>query len=161
MTNENWHVVLNGEPISLAIEPTILLVDVLRDLIGLTGTKTGCYEGECGACTVLVEGLPIASCLVLALVVNGKRIETIEGVAEGDDLHPIQQAVIENGAAQCGYCTPGMIMSIKAVLDKNPSFSEEEIREGISGNLCRCGSYDLYVEAAQRAALRSNDHDDK
>ena len=160
MTEENWHVVLNGAPISRAIQANMLLVDVLRDGLCLTGTKTGCYEGECGACTVLVDGRSVASCLIPALAVNGKTIETVEGLADGDDLHPIQHAVLEAGAAQCGYCTPGMIMSIKAVLDKNPSATEDELREGISGNLCRCGSYDLYVEAAQRAALeRVNDVD--
>ena len=130
------------------------LIDFLRDELRLTGTKEGCGEGECGACTVLMDGIAVNSCLILAAAVDGKEIITIEGLG-GKDLDPLQQAFIDAGAVQCGYCTPGMILSAKAVLDKNPEASEKEIREGISGNLCRCTGYDKIVAAIKLAQSRN------
>ena len=143
---------VNGRPYELAIEPHYLLIEVLRDHLGLTGTKHSCGVGNCGACTVLVEGEPVLACLTLALDVRDKPILTIEGMAEDGVLHPLQQAFIDYGAIQCGFCTPGMIMSAKALLDKNPSPSEGEVREALAGNICRCTGYVKIVEAVLAAA---------
>ncbi len=138
---------VNGEEVMEWVEPRRTLLDFLRDDLNLTGTKKGCDLGNCGACTVLMNGEPINSCLVLAVEAEGSVILTIEGLSEGTTLHAIQQAFIQYGAVQCGYCTPGMILSAKALLDENPNPTEEEVRVAISGNLCRCTGYKKIVEA--------------
>ncbi|CAA7601139.1 2Fe-2S ferredoxin-type iron-sulfur binding domain protein [Acididesulfobacillus acetoxydans] len=143
---------INGQEFDLAVSPRDLLVDVIRRKVGLTGTKKGCGQGDCGACTVLMDGRPILSCLTLAVACQGRRIQTIEGLSEGDKLHPIQESFVEHGAVQCGFCTPGMILSAKALLDRNPHPSEEEIKLGIAGNLCRCTGYKKIVESIAGAA---------
>jgi len=143
---------VNGETYELSINIRRTLLDVLRDGLNLTGTKEGCGTGDCGACTVLLDGTPIASCLTLAVEAQGKEISTIEGLAEDGQLHPVQRAFIEHGAIQCGFCTPGMIMSAKALLDKNPQPTETEAREAISGNYCRCTGYTKIVEAILAAS---------
>jgi len=146
---------INGRVEEFLCTPRQTLLEVLRDVLGYTGTKEGCSNGNCGACTVLLDGRPVDSCLVLAVEVEGSRIETIEGVAEVESLHPIQQAFLENAALQCGICTPGFIMSAKALLDDNPCPSEEQIRFALAGNLCRCTGYDKIVRAVQSAAAQS------
>jgi len=143
---------VNGELRDIVVEPRTLLLDALRRQLGLTGTKDGCGSGHCGSCTVLLDGLPVASCLMLAVEAEGKSILTIEGLAQGGKLHPIQQAFVEHGAIQCGYCTPGMILSAKALLDANPRPSEREIRQAIAGNLCRCTGYAKIVKAILAAS---------
>ena len=145
---------LNGESVTVEIEPFDLLVDVLRDKLGLTGTKIGCNEGECGACTVIVDGRAVLSCLLPAMKAHGREVVTVEGLSHDDELHPLQQAFIEKGAVQCGYCTPGLLMSAKALLDEKPKPSVEEIEEAIAGNLCRCTGYFQVVEAIE-AAIQS------
>ena len=132
------------------------LVEFLRDELHLTGTKEGCDEGECGACTILFDGRPLNSCLVLALEADGHAITTIEGLAQDGRLHPIQEAFVEAGAIQCGYCTPGMVLSAKAVLDEFPNPTEEQIRTGIEGNICRCTGYNRIVKAIMLAAEKIN-----
>ncbi len=143
---------VNGEPVSVEVPGMRRLLDVLRDDLALTGTKEGCGEGECGACTVLVDGAPVLSCLVLAVECEGRKIETIEGLAKGSDLHPLQAAFADHGGSQCGYCTPGVIMTAKALLDGNPSPSRDQIREATAGNLCRCTGYLQIVDAIESAA---------
>jgi carbon-monoxide dehydrogenase small subunit len=143
---------VNDDLISLEVEAHWTLLRVIRDELGLTGTKEGCGEGDCGACTVLVEDRAVNSCLILAIDVDGKAITTIEGLTQGDELHPLQKAFIEKGAVQCGFCTPGMILTAKALLDQNPHPTEEEIRFAIAGNLCRCTGYAKIVEAIQVVA---------
>jgi carbon-monoxide dehydrogenase small subunit len=143
---------INGRTNEFLCEPRQTLLEVLRDVLDLTGTKEGCSNGNCGACTVLMDGRPVDSCLVLALEAEGAEIETIEGVAPPDGLDPIQRAFLEQAALQCGICTPGFIMSAKALLDENASPSEEEIRFYLAGNLCRCTGYDKIVRAVQQAA---------
>ncbi|MEX2285886.1 MAG: (2Fe-2S)-binding protein [Planctomycetaceae bacterium] len=143
---------INGRTTEFLCEPRQTLLEVLRDVLDLTGTKEGCSNGNCGACTLLMNGRPVDSCLVLALEADGAEIETIEGVAPADGLHPIQQAFLEQAALQCGICTPGFIMSAKALLAENASPSEEEIRFYLAGNLCRCTGYDKIVRAVQQAA---------
>ncbi len=143
---------INGETVEAAVEPNRTLLQFLREDLGLTGTKHGCGLGDCGACTVIMEGRAVNSCLVLAIQANGKDILTIEGMADGATLHPIQQAFVDKGAIQCGFCTPGMILSAKALLDSNPKPTEMEIRTAISGNLCRCTGYQKIVEAIEAAA---------
>ncbi len=143
---------LNGEEVTIEVGPDALLVDVLRDQLELTGTKEACGEGECGACTVLLDGEPVTSCLVPALKAQGREVMTVEGLASSEELHPLQKAFIEHGAVQCGYCTPGMLMSAKALLDRNPHPTEGEIRQAISGNLCRCTGYVKIVEAIEAAS---------
>lgn len=143
---------VNGETHTLALEPNVTLQEALREHLGLTGTKKGCDSGECGACTVLIDGMTVNSCLVLAGSAEGKEITTIEGLARDGDLHPLQRAFHELGAIQCGYCSPGMIMSAKVLLDRNPNPSRREIQEAISGNLCRCTGYVKIVEAIEAAA---------
>jgi carbon-monoxide dehydrogenase small subunit len=143
---------VNGISYELDVKPWETLVDVLRNDLGLTGTKEGCGLGECGACTVIMEGKVVNSCLVLAAEADGKKITTIEGLADGDKLHPIQEAFVEQGGLQCGFCTPGMILSTKALLDENTNPSEEEIRRGIAGNLCRCTGYTKIIESIKAAA---------
>jgi len=143
---------VNGIARSLEIDPETRLIDVLRDHLDLTGTKEGCGEGECGACTVLMDGVAVNACLVLAMQARGRQIVTIEGLAVAGKLDPLQQAFIDEGAIQCGYCSPGMLMSAKALLLKNPHPSEPEIRSAISGNLCRCTGYTKIVQAVQSVA---------
>ena len=149
---------INGDSHEVAVEPWRTLLEVIRDTIGLTGTKRGCDEGDCGACTVLMNGRSVNSCLVLAVEAQGQEITTIEGLADGDQLHPIQQAFVEHGGLQCGYCTPGMILSAKAFLDKNPKPTEDQIKFAIAGNLCRCTGYVKIIESIQAAAKAMQAH---
>ncbi|EGW42645.1 Xanthine dehydrogenase iron-sulfur subunit [Bilophila wadsworthia] len=142
---------INGRERNLAVEATELLVDTLRLRLGLTGTKKACGTGDCGACTVIVDGEAVRSCILLTASMHGKSITTIEGLGDVSHLHPIQQAFIDAGAVQCGYCTPGMILTAKALLDRQPHPTPEQIREAISGNLCRCTGY-VKIEAAIRMA---------
>lgn len=147
------HFTLNGREVSVEVESHKMLLQVLRDNLHLTGSKDGCGQGECGACTVLVDGISVDSCLYPAFEMEGKSVTTIEGlVGEGNKLHPIQEAFVENGGVQCGFCTPGMIMSAKALLDENPDPTDEEIRKGISGNLCRCTGYIQILNSIRKAA---------
>jgi carbon-monoxide dehydrogenase small subunit len=143
---------VNGKQYELALEPNTTLVDLLRYDLGLTGTKKGCGTGECGSCTVILNGKPVNSCLVLAMQANGAEILTIEGMKPPQGLHRLQQAFVEKGAIQCGFCTPGMILSAASLLEKNPKPTEQEIREALSGNLCRCTGYQKIVEAVQSVA---------
>jgi carbon-monoxide dehydrogenase small subunit len=143
---------VNGQPVTLEVEADELLVDALRDRLGLTGTKIGCNEGECGACTVIMDGEAILSCLVPALRAQGREVLTIEGLAEGETLHPLQQSFVEHGAVQCGYCIPGFVLSAKALLDRNPHPNRDEIKEAIAGNLCRCTGYVKIIEAIEAVA---------
>ena len=143
---------VNGTEYELAVAPNRTLTRALRDDLGLFGTKEGCGVGDCGACTVIMDGKPVNSCLVLAVQADGSEITTIEGVAGAEGLHPVQQAFVELGAIQCGFCTPGMILSAKSLLDSRPEPTEREIREALSGNLCRCTGYQKIVEAVQEAA---------
>lgn len=152
MREQDLHFKLNGRPVAARVTADVLLVDLLRDQMELTGTKIGCREGECGACTVLLNGEAVNSCLVLAVCVDGSEVTTIEGLAAGKDLHPLQKAFAEEGAVQCGYCTPGMILSAKALLDRNKEPSEDEIAVAVSGNLCRCTGYAKIIKAVQKAA---------
>jgi carbon-monoxide dehydrogenase small subunit len=145
---------INGRQVEFLCEPRQTLLEVLRDTLDLTGTKEGCSNGNCGACTVLMNGRPVVSCLVLAVEAEGARLETIEGVAPVDGLDPVQQAFLENAALQCGICTPGIIMSTKALLAENPDPSEHDIRFYLSGNLCRCTGYDKIVRAVLDSAQR-------
>ena len=144
--------IINGQSYELTIQPWRTLLEVLREELKLTGTKEGCGLGECGACTVIMDGRTVNSCLVLAAEADGKQITTIEGLADGDKLHPVQQAFIEHGGLQCGFCTAGMILSAKALLDENPSPTEDEIRRGIAGNFCRCTGYTKIFESIDAAA---------
>lgn len=147
MSKKSLQLTINGEPYELTVEPRTTLVELLREELHLTGTKEGCGIGVCGACTVLLDGKAIKSCLVLALKANSKEIMTIEGLAKKGELHPLQKAFIDHGAIQCGYCTPGMILSAKALLDENPRPTEEEVRMAMVGNLCRCTGYVKILEA--------------
>jgi aerobic-type carbon monoxide dehydrogenase small subunit (CoxS/CutS family) len=148
---------VNGRDHLVDVEPEELLVDVLRDRLGLTGAKKGCGTGDCGACTVLLGGRAVSSCLVLALSVGDRPVLTIEGLASGGRLHPLQQSFLAHGAVQCGYCTPGMVMSALELLSDNPAPTEEEVRVGIAGNLCRCTGYQKVVEAILAAADEMRD----
>ena len=143
---------VNGEPAEVAFAPYKTLLEVLREELGLTGTKHGCELGECGACAVLVDGEPRLSCLTLALACAGRSVETIEGLARGPRLHPLQAAFADFGGSQCGYCTPGVIMTAKALLDKNPNPTRDQIREATAGNLCRCTGYQQITDAIEDAA---------
>ncbi|MCY3638260.1 MAG: (2Fe-2S)-binding protein [Chloroflexota bacterium] len=145
---------INGEPVDFLAEPRQSLLECLRDVIGLTGSKEGCNDGNCGACTVEMDGRIVTSCLVLGVEAEGSDIITIEGIAEGSELHPVQQAFLENAALQCGICTPGFIVATKALLDHNPDPTEYEIRFWLANNLCRCTGYDKIVRAVQDAASR-------
>jgi aerobic-type carbon monoxide dehydrogenase small subunit (CoxS/CutS family) len=143
---------VNDETYEIDVQPKDLLLDVIRDKLSLTGTKRGCDTGECGACTVIMSGKPVNSCLVLAVEADGREITTIEGLAKNGILHPLQEAFVKHGAIQCGFCTPGMILSAKALLDGNSDPTEEEIRVAISGNLCRCTGYTKIIEAIKACA---------
>jgi carbon-monoxide dehydrogenase small subunit len=145
---------VNGRDVRAKVPATRTLLDFLRDDLGLTGAKEGCGKGECGACTVLVDGKPVNSCLMLAYQADGRRVETIEGLEHDGRLHPIQEAFVSEGAVQCGFCTPGMIMSAKALLDSNPNPTREEVLRAISGNLCRCTGYAKIIKAIEVAAAR-------
>jgi len=145
---------VNGKQVERDIEPDLRLLDFIRETLHLTGTKEGCGEGECGACTVLMDGVAVHSCLVLAMQADGTTIITIEGLSKGHALHPIQQAYVDTGAVQCGFCTPGFIMATFALLQETPDPSEEEILAGLEGNLCRCTGYAKILEAVKLAATR-------
>lgn len=148
---------VNGKPAEIAVKPTWTLLHVLREKLGLTGTKKGCEQGDCGACTVIMNGKTVNACLVLALQAESKEIETIEGLGTPDSLHPLQESFIKNGAVQCGFCTPGMLMSASALLRENPNPSTEEIKRGISGNLCRCTGYIKIIKAIQNVSKQQNE----
>jgi xanthine dehydrogenase YagT iron-sulfur-binding subunit len=143
---------INGRHYHLLVEPRWSLLHVLREELGLTGTKEGCSRGECGACTVLMDNVPIYSCMTLAVEAEGREITTLEGLMKGEELGPVQQAFVARDALQCGYCTPGQIMAVEGLLRKEPRPTMEQIRQGVSGNLCRCGAYTHIFEAAKRAA---------
>jgi carbon-monoxide dehydrogenase small subunit len=143
---------LNGEPTEFLCEPRQSLLEVLRDVLGFTGAKEGCLTGDCGACSVILDGRVTCSCLVLGVEVEGKNIVTVEGLAEGDKLHPLQQKFLEHAALQCGICTPGFLVTAKALLDRNPNPTEHEVRYALAGNLCRCTGYDKIVRAVLDAA---------
>jgi aerobic carbon-monoxide dehydrogenase small subunit len=153
---------LNGKTITLEVNPSDSALSVLRDRLGLTGTKEGCGIGECGACTILVNGLAVDSCLMLSGQLDGRKVETVEGLASGSSLHSLQQKFIAHGAVQCGFCTPGVLMSAKALLDTNGNPTRGEVVEALSGNLCRCTGYVQIVEAVEDAArdCRAHDHAD-
>ena len=148
------HLQVNGDPYELSVAPNQTLLDVLREELSLTGTKKGCDAGSCGACTVIIDGEPILSCLTLAVRCHNKHITTIEGLAENGRLHPLQEAAIEHNAVQCGYCTPGWLLSAKVLLDNNPNPTLKEVKEGIAGNLCRCTGYKKIEQAIQAAAVK-------
>ena len=143
---------INGDTVEFACDPHESLLDVLRNRLGLSGAKEGCGTGDCGACSVQVDGRVVCSCLVLGVEAEGREIETVEGLATGTELHPLQSKFLEHAALQCGVCTPGFLMAAKALLEKNPDPTEEEIRFGLAGNLCRCTGYDKIVRAVQDAA---------
>ena len=143
---------INGEPTEFLCEPQLTLLDVLRDQLQLTGSKEGCSSGDCGACSVTVDGRLVCSCLMLGVEAEGKSIVTVEGIADGDHLHPVQQKFLEHAALQCGFCTPGFIVATKALLDANPNPTETEARYWLAGNLCRCTGYDKIVRAVLDAA---------
>jgi len=141
------HLSINRSAYTVDVEPHWTLLDLLRDELGLPGTKRGCDKGDCGTCTVLVDGKPVNACLYLAVRANRKKILTVEGLETGEGLHPLQKSFLKNGAVQCGFCTPGMLMTSVSLLEKNPDPTEEEVRSAISGNLCRCTGYQHIVEA--------------
>jgi carbon-monoxide dehydrogenase small subunit len=145
---------VNGKQKRFDVEPNTLLLNLIRDEMSLTGAKYGCGIGECGACTVLLDGDAVLACMMLAVDADGHRVDTVEGLSDGNKLHPIQQAYLDEGAVQCGFCTPGFIMSTKALLDKNPNPNEAEIRECLNGNICRCTGYVNIVKAVQSAAIK-------
>jgi len=148
---------VNGEVYEILVKPNASLLDVLRNELDLTGTKRGCDSGDCGACTVIMDGKAVDACLVLAMKADGRNIVTIEGLANGNKLDPIQEAFLEKGAVQCGFCTPGMALSTKALLDNNPNPTKEEIKAGIAGNLCRCTGYTKIIEAIQTASQKMSE----
>ncbi len=156
MSKHEVTITVNGQPYTRQIDSRLLLVHFIREELSLTGTHIGCDTTSCGACTVLLDGKAVKSCTVFAVSANGKAVETIEGLAQGGKLHPLQEGFWEKHGLQCGYCTPGMIMSAKHLLSKNPDPTEEEIRQGISGNLCRCTGYNKIVEAVRYAAEKMN-----
>jgi carbon-monoxide dehydrogenase small subunit len=143
---------VNDEPVEVLVQPYETLLDALRERLGLTGTKEGCGTGDCGACTIHLDGKPVCSCLVLAMQARGRQVRTVEGLAQGGALHPIQEAFVRHGAPQCGFCIPGTIMSAAALLEENPAPTEDEIRLGIAGNLCRCTGYTKFVAAIAEVA---------
>ena len=148
------NVTVNGTSYTNDVEPRLLLVHYIRDVLGLTGTHIGCDTSQCGACTIMVDGLAVKSCTLFAVQANGSKILTIEGLSEGEKLHPLQEGFWEEHGLQCGFCTPGMIMTLCQVLERNPNPTDEEIRHGIAGNICRCTGYQNIVKATQNAARR-------
>jgi carbon-monoxide dehydrogenase small subunit len=152
MTKQIINVTVNGEPRELAVEPHWTLLETVREQLGLTGSKEGCGTGDCGACSMILDGRLVTSCLVLAPEADGCEVTTIEGIARNGDLHPVQQAFIDTGGVQCGFCTPGMIMAAKALLDRNPRPTLDAVRLGLAGNLCRCTGYTKIYEAVLAAA---------
>ena len=152
MSKQHISAVVNGDPVEFLSDPGTTLLDALRDELRLTGSKEGCGSGDCGACSVLLDGRLVCSCLVLAPEAEGRRIETIEGLAQGGVLHPLQQKFLDHAALQCGFCTPGILIAAKALLDVNPDPTESEIRYWLAGNLCRCTGYDKIITAVQDAA---------
>jgi aerobic carbon-monoxide dehydrogenase small subunit len=154
MKSMTVHAMINGRPCAAEVEPRSTLLDFLRESLGMTGTKRGCEVGECGACTVLLDGVAVNSCLVLAVQIEGRSVVTVEGLSSGQDLTPLQEAFLDHDAVHCGFCTPGMLMSARHLLDEHPSPDEQEIRSAISGNLCRCTGYVQIVEAIHDAAGR-------
>ena len=155
MSKESIELCVNGDRYEVVVDARRSLAEVLREELGLIGTKVGCGQGDCGACTVILDGFSVCSCLTLAVEAQGLEIETIEGLApSAEELHPIQQAFVEVGAVQCGYCTPGMVLTAKALLERHPDPTEAEVRHGLSGNLCRCTGYQKIVEAVLDAAGR-------
>ena len=150
--------VINGQKVEFLCEPEQSLLECVREVLGLTGTKEGCNDGNCGACSVLLNGRVVNSCLVLGVECDGQEVTTVEGLADWRGLHPIQQAFLDNAALQCGYCIPGILMASKALLDREPRPSAERIRTWLAGNLCRCTGYDKIVRAVQDAAVRLADH---
>ncbi|HEX5378672.1 MAG TPA: (2Fe-2S)-binding protein [Phenylobacterium sp.] len=152
MTKLHVSTIVNGDPVEFLADPGMTLLDVLRDELNLTGSKEGCGSGDCGACSVIVDDRLVCSCLMLAAEAEGKRVATIEGLAQGGRLHPLQQKFLEHAALQCGFCTPGILMAAKALLDANPEPTETEVRYWLAGNLCRCTGYDKVVRAVMDAA---------
>ncbi len=152
MSKKHVTTTVNGDAAEFLTDPGTTLLDALRDELGLTGSKEGCGSGDCGACSVIVDGRLVCSCLMLAVEAEGKRIETIEGLAHGSELHPLQQKFLEHAALQCGFCTPGLLVASKALLDANPNPTEEEARYWLAGNLCRCTGYDKVIRAVLDAA---------
>ncbi len=150
---------VNGKAVMVSVNPTWTLLRVLREELKLTGTKKGCEQGDCGACTIILDGKAVNACLVLALQAKGKTIETVEGLGTRDALHPLQKSFMKHGAVQCGFCSPGMLMSAKALLDRNPHPATEEIKREISGNLCRCTGYVKIIKAIQGVSLNSGTQD--
>ena len=155
-TKKHITLTVNGRKVERDIDSRMTLAEFLREELDLTGTKVGCNRGECGSCTVIMDGDPVLSCTVLGVEASGREVLTIEGLASEGRLHPIQEAFVEHDALQCGYCTPGMIMSIKALLDKNPNPTEEDVRKSIDGNFCRCGSYPNIIKATIEASKKIN-----
>ena len=158
MAKQYVNTTVNGDQMEVLCDPTQTLLDVLRDELDMTGTKEGCGTGDCGACSVMLDDVLVCSCLVLGIEANGKSVETIEGMAAGEDLHPLQRKFIDHVALQCGICTPGLLIASKALLEENPDPTEEEIRYWLAGNLCRCTGYHKIIEAVQDAAaeMRGN-----
>lgn len=154
--DESWHLtfMLNGKRTAIDIDPHSTLLEVLREDLGLTGTKGACHEGECGSCTVLVDGTPMNACLIMAPQIEGREVVTIEGLADGEVLDPVQEAFVEQGAVQCGFCTPGLVISARALLQKNPHPTYQEVREGLEGNICRCTGYMKVLGAVLDAARK-------
>ena len=152
MSKTHISATVNGDPVEFLTEPGVTLLDALRDELGLTGSKEGCGSGDCGACSVILDGRLVCSCLVLSVEAQGRRIETIEGLADGGNLHPLQQKFLEHAALQCGFCTPGLLVAAKALLDANPDPTETEARYWLAGNLCRCTGYDKIIRAVMDAA---------
>jgi carbon-monoxide dehydrogenase small subunit len=151
-TRRHISTTVNGDAAEFLAEPSATLLDALRDNLGLTGSKEGCGSGDCGACSVILDGRLVCSCLVLAVEAEGRRVETIEGMAEGGTLHPLQQKFLEHAALQCGFCTPGLLVAAKALLETNPDPTESEARYWLAGNLCRCTGYDKVIRAVMAAA---------
>jgi len=154
MSKHHVSTIVNGEPVEFLCETQQTLLDVLRDELELTGTKEGCGTGDCGACSVMLDGRLVCACLVLGVETEGRRVDTIEGVAQGNELHPIQEQFLEDAALQCGICTPGIVVAAKALLDRNPDPTESEVRYWLAGNLCRCTGYDKIIRAVMNAAAK-------